>query len=61
MKKEELLKEVAELAAKKDFNEAKKFIEKNKDELGEYVKEAEKLLEGSKELDGVVDKIKNLF
>lgn len=57
----ELFNQVKELIEKKDFDAAKKFVEDNKDELGDYLKQAQTLLAGSKGVDDVLGKIKGLF
>lgn len=57
----ELFNQVKELIEKKDFNAAKQFVEDNKDQLGEYLKQAQALLASSQGLDDVVGKIKGLF
>lgn len=57
----ELFNQVKELIEKKDFDAAKKFVEDNKDQLGDYLKQAQTLLAGSKGVDDVLGKIKGLF
>lgn len=57
----ELFNQVKELIKKKDFDAAKKFVEENKDQLGDYLKQAQNLLAGSKVFDDIVGKIKGLF
>lgn len=57
----ELFNQVKELIAKKDFDAAKSFVENNKEQLGEYLKQAQDLIAGSKGVDDVVGKIKGLF
>ena len=57
----ELLNQVKELIEKKDFSAAQKFIEDNKDQLGEYFDQAKGLLDGAGGLDGVINKVKGLF
>ena len=57
----ELFNQVKELIEKKDFDTAKKFVEENKDQLGDYLKQAQTLLAGSKGVDDVLGKIKGLF
>ena len=39
----DLFNQVKEMIEKKDFDGAKKFIEENKDKLGEYLDQAKKL------------------
>lgn len=57
----DLFNQVKDLIEKKDFDAAKNFVETHKDELGDYLKQAQSLLAGSKGLDDVVGKIKGLF
>ncbi|MDO4635578.1 MAG: hypothetical protein Q4A87_06740 [Streptococcus sp.] len=57
----ELFNQVKEMIEKKDFSAAQSFIEENKDHLGEYFDKAKNLVEGSKGVDGVLDKVKGLF
>lgn len=45
----------------KDFSAAKTFVEENKDQLGDYLSQAQALVSGSEGLDGLVDKVKGLF
>lgn len=61
MNPNELLDKAKELIAKGDLNEAKKFIEDNKDNLGEYVEKAKGLLDNAGGVDKVLDKVKGLF
>ncbi|MGT2867166.1 hypothetical protein [Streptococcus fryi] len=61
MNPNELLDKAKELIAKGDLNEAKKFIEDNKDNLGEYVEKAKGLLDSAGGVDKVLDKVKGLF
>lgn len=49
------------MIAKKDFSEAKTFIEDHKDDLGQYFDKAKALVENSDAVSGVVDKVKSLF
>ena len=53
--------EVKEMVEKKDFDGAKKFIEENKDKLGEYLEQAKKLVAGNEMASGAIDKVKGLF
>lgn len=46
---------------KKDFSTAKTFVEENKDQLGDYLSQAQALVSGSEGLDDLVDKVKGLF
>ncbi len=57
----DLFNQVKELIEKKDLAAAKNFIEENKDQLGEYLNQAQALVSGSEGLDGLVDKVKGLF
>lgn len=61
MNPNELLNQVKELIEKKDFSDAQKFINDNKDQLGDYFEQAKKLVEGAGGVDGVLDKVKGLF
>ena len=45
----------------KDLAAAKTFIEENKDQLGEYLNQAQALVSGSEGLNGLVNKVKGLF
>ena len=57
----DLFNEVKNLIEKKDLDGAKKFVEEHKDELGDYLKQAQDLVAGAKGLDGALDKVKGLF
>ncbi|RKW01884.1 MAG: hypothetical protein D8H99_14710 [Streptococcus sp.] len=57
----DLFNQVKELIENKDFSAAKTFVEENKDQLGEYLSQAQALVSGSEGLDGLVDKVKGLF
>ncbi len=57
----DLFNQVKELIEKKDLVAAKTFIEENKDQLGEYLSQAQALISGSEGLDSLVDKVKGLF
>jgi hypothetical protein len=57
----ELFNQVKEMIEKQDFSAAQKFIEDNKDQLGEYFDQAKGLLDGAGGLDGVINKVKGLF
>lgn len=57
----DLFNQVKELIEKKDLTAAKTFVEENKDQLGEYLNQAQSLISGSEGLDGLVDKVKGLF
>lgn len=61
MNQNELLDKAKELIAKGNLDEAKKFIEDNKEHLGEYVDKAKGLLEKAGGVDKVLDKVKGLF
>lgn len=56
-----LFNQVKELIEKKDLAAAKIFVEGNKDQLGEYLNQAQALVSGSEGLDGLVNKVKGLF
>ena len=45
----------------KDLAAAKTFVEENKDQLGEYLNQAQALVSGSEGLNGLVNKVKGLF
>lgn len=57
----DLFNQVKELVENKDFSGAKTFVEENKDQLGDYLSHAQALVSGSEGLDGLVDKVKDLF
>jgi hypothetical protein len=57
----DLFNQVKEMIEKKDFDAAKKFVEDNKDKLGEYLDQAKKLVAGNEMASGAIDKIKGLF
>ena len=57
----DLFNQVKELIEKKDLTAAKTFVEGNKDQLGEYLNQAQALVSGSEELNGLVNKVKGLF
>ena len=57
----DLFNQVKELIEKKDLVAAKTFIEENKDQLGEYLSQAQALISGSEGLNGLVNKVKGLF
>ena len=57
----DLFNQVKELIENKDFSAAKTFVEENKDQLGEYLSQAQALVSGTEGLDGFVDKVKDLF
>ena len=61
MNQNDLFNQVKELIEKKDFSAAQKFIEDNKDQLGDYCTQAQGLLDGAGGLDGVLNKVKGLF
>lgn len=60
MNKDELIAKVKELVNEGNLDEAKQFVEEHKEELGSYVEQAKHLLKDI-DLDGITDKIKNLF
>ena len=57
----DLFNQVKELIEKKDLAAAKNFVEENKDQLGEYLNQAQALVSGSEGLDDLIDKVKGLF
>ena len=60
MNTEELLAQAKKLIAKGDLSAAKKFVEDNKDNLGEHFDKAKKLLEAT-DLGGLAAKVKDIF
>ena len=57
----DLFNQVKEMIEKKDFDAAKKFVEDNKDNLGDYPEQAKGLVSGNEMVSGALDKIKGLF
>ena len=57
----DLFNQVKEMIEKKDFDAAKKFVDDNKDNLGDYLEEAKGLVSGNEMVSGALDKIKGLF
>ena len=57
----DLFNQVKEMIEKKDFDTAKKFVEDNKDNLGDYLEQAKGLVSGNEMVSGALDKIKGLF
>ena len=57
----DLFNQVKEMIEKKDFDAAKKFVEDNKDNLGDYLEQAKGLASGNEMVSGALDKIKGLF
>ena len=57
----DLFNRVKEMIEKKDFDAAKKFVEDNKDNLGDYLEQAKGLVSGNEMVSGALDKIKGLF
>lgn len=57
----DLFNQVKEMIEKKDFDAAKKFVDDNKDNLGDYLEQAEGLVSGNEMVSGALDKIKGLF
>ncbi len=57
----DLFNQVKEMIKKKDFDAAKKFVEDNKDNLGDYLEQAKGLVSGNEMVSGALDKIKGLF
>ena len=57
----DLFNQVKELIENKDFSAAKTFVDENKNQLSEYLSQAQVLVSGSEGLNGIVDKVKGLF
>ncbi len=57
----DLFNQVKEMIEKKDFDAAKKFVNDNKDNLGDYLEQAKGLVSGNEMVSGALDKIKGLF
>ena len=57
----DLFNQVKELIEKKDLAAAKTFVEENKDQLGEYLSQAQSLISDSEGIGNIVDKVKGLF
>ena len=57
----DLFNQVKEMIEKKDFDAAKKFVDDNKDNLGDYLEQAKGLVSGNEMVSGALDKIKDLF
>ena len=57
----DLFNQVKEMIEKKDFDAAKKFVDDNKDNLGDYLEKAKGLVSGNEMVSGALDKIKGLF
>lgn len=57
----DLFNQVKEMIEKKDFDAAKKFVDDNKDNLGDYLEQAKGLVSGNEMVSGALDKIKSLF
>ena len=57
----DLFNQVKELSENKDLAAAKTFVEENKDQLGEYLSQAQSLISGSEGIGNLVDKVKGLF
>ena len=57
----DLFNQVKEMIEKKDFDAAKKFVDDNKDNLGEYLEQAKGLVSGNEMVSDALDKIKGLF
>lgn len=56
-----LLDEIKKLVANKDLDGAKKFIEEHKDDLGDYLEQAQALLKGNEAVNDALNKVKGLF
>ena len=57
----DLFNQVKDMIEKKDFDAAKKFVDDNKDNLGDYLEQAKGLVSGNEMVSGALDKIKGLF
>lgn len=57
----DLFNQVKEMIEKKGFDAAKKFVDDNKDNLGDYLEQAKGLVSGNEMVSGALDKIKGLF
>ncbi len=57
----DLFNQVKELIETKDFEVAKTFVTENQEQLGEYFSQAQQLISGSEDLDGLVSKVKGFF
>ena len=57
----DLFNQVKEMIEKKDFDAAKKFVDDNKDNLGDYLEQAKGIVSGNEMVSGALDKIKGLF
>ena len=57
----DLFNQVKEMIEKKDFDAAKKFVDDNKDNLGDYLEQAKGLVSGNEMVSGALDKIKGWF
>ena len=57
----DLFNQVKEMIEKKDFDAAKKFVEDNKNNLGDYLEQAKGLVSGNEMVSGALDKLKGLF
>lgn len=60
MNTDELLAKAKELVAKGDLSAAKKFVEDNKDNLGEHLEKAKGLLGGA-DLGDIANKVKGIL
>ena len=57
----DLFNQVKEMIDNKYFDAAKKFVDDNKDNLGDYLEQAKGLVSGNEMVSGALDKIKGLF
>lgn len=57
----DLFNQVKEMIEKKDFDAAKKFVEDNKNNLGDYLEQAKGLVSGNEMVSGALHKLKGLF
>ena len=53
--------QVKEFIEKKDIEGAKKFVEENKDQLGDYLEQAQALLQGNEVANNALNAVKGLF
>ena len=56
----DLFNQVKEMIEKKDFDAAKKFVDDNKDNLGDYLEQAKGLVSGNEMVSGALDKNQRL-
>lgn len=61
MNANEIFDKVKDLITSGNLDEAKQFIEDNKDDLGEYWDKAQTLLEGNEAVGDILNKVKGFF